>query len=272
MATRRGGGARERRGRSRRWRRTGVAVFPADDAFTPLWRQLAGARRGVDLRAATAQADVTRRCDVAGRPLGAAAAHAAPARPTFALRVAGAHNVQERAGRRAPARWPPACRWRAIVRGPGSLRAGQGPLAGCSAGSAAAARSRWSTTATTPTRIRCAPPSTCWPRCPARAGWCWATWARSATRARQFHAEVGAYARAARHRAAVDRGRAVRARGRGLWRRRAALRRRRRAARRAGRGAARRASVLVKGSRFMRMERVGRRPCSQRETARCCLA
>jgi UDP-N-acetylmuramoyl-tripeptide--D-alanyl-D-alanine ligase len=23
----------------------GTAVFPADDAFTPLWRQLAGARR-----------------------------------------------------------------------------------------------------------------------------------------------------------------------------------------------------------------------------------
>ncbi len=37
---------------------------------------------------------------------------------------------------------------------------------------------RSSTTHTTPIRIRCARRSTCWPRRPRRAGWCWATWAK----------------------------------------------------------------------------------------------
>ena len=53
---------------------TGIAVFPADDAFTPLWRQLAGARAVSDLRAA-GRSRCARRCRMAGRPLGAATAH-----------------------------------------------------------------------------------------------------------------------------------------------------------------------------------------------------
>ena len=69
----------------------------------------------------------------------------------------------------------------------------------------------------------------------------------------QFHAEVGDYARAARHRAAVH-ARATQARRRWAG---PPLRRHRRAQRRRAGGSCRHAaSVLVKGSRFMKMERV----------------
>ncbi len=70
----------------------GIAVFPADDAHAPLWRELAGARRL--MRFATAgDAEVTGRADWRAdhwavrmkTPAGAAG---------FALRVAGAHNVR----------------------------------------------------------------------------------------------------------------------------------------------------------------------------------
>ena len=71
---------------------SGVAVFPADDAFTPLWRQLAGARR-VSTFALQAPADVhaafswqdSRWAVRMHTPAGAA---------DFELRVAGAHNVK----------------------------------------------------------------------------------------------------------------------------------------------------------------------------------
>ena len=59
------------------------------------------------------------------------------------------------------------------------------------------AAGRSSTIRTTPIRIRCARQSPCLRARPHRAGWCWATWAKSATRASPFHREVGAYARAA---------------------------------------------------------------------------
>ena len=77
------------------------------------------------------------------------------------------------------------CPLSAVVAGLEAFEPVKGRSQVAAASRSAAARSRWSTTATTPTRIRCAPPSTCWPPCPARAGWCWATWARSATRARR---------------------------------------------------------------------------------------
>ena len=70
----------------------GIAVFPADDEFTPLWRQLAGKRRALTFALRT-PADVTAAFDWQGShwavrmrtPAGDAA---------FGLRVAGAHNVK----------------------------------------------------------------------------------------------------------------------------------------------------------------------------------
>lgn len=73
----------------------GTAVFPADDVFTPLWRELAGARRVLTfaLEGAGVQADVSGRASwqqdrwqvSASTPQGAA---------EFSLRVAGRHNVK----------------------------------------------------------------------------------------------------------------------------------------------------------------------------------
>jgi UDP-N-acetylmuramoyl-tripeptide--D-alanyl-D-alanine ligase len=70
----------------------GVAVFPADDAFTPLWRELAGARRALTF-ALTGAADVTGH----GRWSGTAWQVQArtPLGPLdFSLSVAGQHNVK----------------------------------------------------------------------------------------------------------------------------------------------------------------------------------
>ena len=70
----------------------GVAVFPADDDYTPLWRTLAGARRVMTF-ALSGQADVTAIAEWTGMrwqvqaktPLGPV---------TFELNVAGRHNVK----------------------------------------------------------------------------------------------------------------------------------------------------------------------------------
>ncbi|WP_280154496.1 UDP-N-acetylmuramoyl-tripeptide--D-alanyl-D-alanine ligase [Piscinibacter sp. XHJ-5] len=70
----------------------GIAVFPADDAYTPLWRQLAGARPVLTF-ALRGAADITAEAAWAGdrwslmlhTPAGAASA---------SLRVAGQHNVK----------------------------------------------------------------------------------------------------------------------------------------------------------------------------------
>ena len=71
---------------------TGVAVFPADDEFTPLWRELAGTRAVLSF-ALDAPADVTAQADwqvdhwavTLRTPQGDAA---------VALRIAGRHNVK----------------------------------------------------------------------------------------------------------------------------------------------------------------------------------
>jgi UDP-N-acetylmuramoyl-tripeptide--D-alanyl-D-alanine ligase len=70
----------------------GMAVFPADDAFTPLWRQLAGARRVMSF-ALQAPADV--HADYAWQASHWAVQMHTPAGDApFKLHVAGAHNVK----------------------------------------------------------------------------------------------------------------------------------------------------------------------------------
>jgi UDP-N-acetylmuramoyl-tripeptide--D-alanyl-D-alanine ligase len=70
----------------------GVAVFPADDACTPIWRQIAGTRRVVDF-ALEADAVVTATC--AMRPDGARVSMATPlGLIDVDLAVTGVHNVR----------------------------------------------------------------------------------------------------------------------------------------------------------------------------------
>jgi UDP-N-acetylmuramoyl-tripeptide--D-alanyl-D-alanine ligase len=70
----------------------GVAVFPADDDFTPLWRTLAGSRRTLTF-ALSGAADVTADAHWSGQGW-QVAAHT-PAGPLdFSLNIAGRHNVK----------------------------------------------------------------------------------------------------------------------------------------------------------------------------------
>ncbi len=70
----------------------GVAVFPADDDYTPLWRALAGTRRVITF-ALTGQADVTATAEWTGARWQVNAL--TPLGPVmFALNVAGRHNVK----------------------------------------------------------------------------------------------------------------------------------------------------------------------------------
>ena len=74
----------------------GVAVFPADDEFTPVWRQLAGSRRQVRF-GLTAQPDAdTLACTSAHWSTGAWKVHAQGMGQDFecALHIAGRHNVK----------------------------------------------------------------------------------------------------------------------------------------------------------------------------------
>ncbi|OYY63911.1 MAG: UDP-N-acetylmuramoylalanyl-D-glutamyl-2, 6-diaminopimelate--D-alanyl-D-alanine ligase [Burkholderiales bacterium 28-67-8] len=71
----------------------GVAVFPADEPHTPLWRELAGARRVLTFALGRADADVS--ADATWSADHWAVALRTPAgSASFALRVAGLHNVK----------------------------------------------------------------------------------------------------------------------------------------------------------------------------------
>jgi len=70
----------------------GVAVFPADDEFTPLWRQLAGARRVLNF-ALKAPADVHGTFSWQDGHW-AVQMHTPAGNAAFHLHVAGAHNVK----------------------------------------------------------------------------------------------------------------------------------------------------------------------------------
>jgi UDP-N-acetylmuramoyl-tripeptide--D-alanyl-D-alanine ligase len=71
---------------------TGVAVFPADDAHTPIWRELSGARRTITF-ALDSAADVSGSASWTGRNWQVKATTPAGAL-VFALNVAGRHNVK----------------------------------------------------------------------------------------------------------------------------------------------------------------------------------
>ena len=127
-------------------------------------------------------------------PLGDAAVHAAHRRPPQRGQRAGGDRL--RAGRRRVARQD--------RRGPGARssrsRAAPRPR---ELRAPTATRSRWSTTPTTPTPIRCAPPSTCWPALPAPRLLVLGDMGEVGDQGPQFHAEIGAWAAHARHRDAV---------------------------------------------------------------------
>ena len=75
----------------------GVAVFPADDAHTPLWRELAGARRVLTFALGSpAAADVTTAADWHADHW-AVSLHTPLGECHFVLRVAGLHNVKNAA-------------------------------------------------------------------------------------------------------------------------------------------------------------------------------
>ncbi len=72
----------------------GVAVFPADEAHTPLWRALAGERRVITFAlGATGAADVTAQALWAGDRW-TVALHTPAGDTTLALHIAGQHNVK----------------------------------------------------------------------------------------------------------------------------------------------------------------------------------
>ena len=71
---------------------SGVAVFPADDEHTPLWRELAGARRVLTF-ALQGRADVTAHAEWSGDRW-AMLVHTPSGSTTLRLQVAGWHNVK----------------------------------------------------------------------------------------------------------------------------------------------------------------------------------
>ena len=163
----------------------GVAVFPEDDAYTPLWRSMAGQRRVVTF-AMSGVADANRLVCSGAQWTGAhwsVQAQGVGVELRFDLQIAGKHNVKN-------ALAAAACALSAGVSA-AAVQAGLSqfvPVKGRSRAvaleSAVTRTSRWWTTPTTPTRTRCAQRSMCWPSCPARACWCLATWARWASRGR----------------------------------------------------------------------------------------
>ena len=92
----------------------GAAVFPADDAHAPLWQALAGTRRLMRF-ATDGQAEVTGRADWQGDRW--AVQMQTPAGPAaFDLRIAGAHNVRNALAASAGA-IAAGCPLEAVVRG-----------------------------------------------------------------------------------------------------------------------------------------------------------
>ena len=131
---------------------------------------------------------------------------------TLTLHVAGWHNVKNALAATACA-VAAGCPLDAIMpAGSSGFEPVKGRSQLKSLAATASARSRWSTTPTTPTPILSAPPSTCSPSLPGSGLVDPGRHGRSRRRrARQFHREVGDYAATLGvHRCAVDRGHLVR--------------------------------------------------------------
>ena len=101
----------------------GVAVYPAEDAQAPLWREMAGQRARLTFAATPGAADVSAdarwTASPNGRCLGLGAAHSGRQRSSLQLQMAGATTCTTR--------WPPHRRrpggWRAADgRGRGACR------------------------------------------------------------------------------------------------------------------------------------------------------
>jgi UDP-N-acetylmuramoyl-tripeptide--D-alanyl-D-alanine ligase len=112
----------------------GVAVFPADEAHTPLWRALAGGRRVMTfaLRAGTAHrasadvgADAVWTADAAGGDHWVVALSTPSGEATLKLRIAGLHNVKNALAATACA-LSAGCPLDAVVRGLEAFTAVQG--------------------------------------------------------------------------------------------------------------------------------------------------
>ena len=186
--------------RSRPARTGGIAVFPADDASRRLWH---AARRRA--RARSPSRSRQRRPTSAAAPNGATvAAHAActrrPARRAAPRMSPARHNVAQRAGRRGRA-LAAGCPLDAIVRGLEAFAPVQGRSRRRRSSAAAGAHADRRQLQRQP-GLRARRHRRAGRRCRRRAGWCSATWARSATRARPSTPR-SAPTRGARHRRAA---------------------------------------------------------------------
>jgi len=140
-------------------REGGVAVVNADDAFAPFFAERAGAHRVLRF-GLEASADVTAGAIVLAEAGSRFRLHAPQGEAEVALQLPGRHNVLNAL----------AAASLALAAGIALPRVAEG---------LAQARC-WSTTATTPTRVRWPRRSPRWPRARKTPGWCWATCASSA--------------------------------------------------------------------------------------------
>jgi len=103
----------------------GVAVFPSDEAYTPLWRALAGTRRVITFAlGADAAADVTAQAQWSGDHWDVAL-HTPAGDASLSLHIAGRHNVKNALAATACA-LAAGCPLAAIVRGLGVFTAVKG--------------------------------------------------------------------------------------------------------------------------------------------------
>ena len=150
----------------------GVAVVNADDAFAPYFLARAQGRRSVRF-GLEASAEISAR-GIDGDGEGSRFVLVAPAgEVAVALPMPGRHNVRNALAAAAMAPAPPSGRCVTVSTTCSRWRGAWFRIA------CAMARC-WSTTATTPTRVRWMPPSTPLPQAATKPGWCWATCANSA--------------------------------------------------------------------------------------------